>query len=152
MPKHIPRLDLDLRQETDLPTSTGRVFAALTQDIDIWWDNAHRQTGNGGRIVLDPEIGADMVERSSDGHAVIWGRVEEIRRPDRLYLSGRFGVRGAVAGRVHFDLIAVGNENCRLVVSHQAFGLITEETLSNFDAGWRELIGRRLRAHIEKGD
>ena len=152
MPKHIARLDLDIRQETELPASTDRVFAALTQDIDIWWDDAHRQTGKGGRIVPDPEVGADMVERSSDGYAVIWGRVEEIRRPDRLYLCGRFGVRGAVAGRVDFDLIAVGNEKCCLVVSHQAIGSITEEMLSNFDAGRRELIGRRLRAHIEKGD
>lgn len=152
MPEQVPSLGLDIRQETELPASTDRVFAALTQDINQWWNGAHRQTGEDGLIVLEPEVGADMVERSSGGHAVIWGRVEEVRRPDRLYLSGRFGVRGAVAGRVHFDLAATGNTGCRLVVSHQAIGAIPDEMRSNFVAGWHELIDRHLRAHIEKGD
>jgi DNA-binding transcriptional ArsR family regulator/uncharacterized protein YndB with AHSA1/START domain len=152
MQNQIPPLGLDIRQETEFSASTDRVFAALTKDINWWWDGSHRQTGEGGVIVLEPEVGTDMVERSSDGHAVIWGRVEEVRRPDRLYISGRFGVRGAVAGRVHFDLAPIEKEACRLVLSHQAVGAITEEMQANFAAGWRELIDQRLRAHIDRGE
>jgi len=152
MPEPTPSLGLDIRQETDFVATTEQVFAALTHDINRWWDGSHRQTGEDGLIVLEPAIGTDMVERSSDGHAVIWGRVEEVRRPDRLYLSGRFGVRGAVAGRVHFDLATTENKGCRLVVTHQAVGAITEQMQGNFVAGWRELIGQHLRAHLEQGD
>jgi uncharacterized protein YndB with AHSA1/START domain len=146
-----PSLGLDIRQETELPASPERVFVALTRDINHWWGAKYRQAGDESVLVLVPEIGSDMVERSSHGHAVIWGRVEEVRRPNRLYLSGRFGVKGAVAGRVHFDLDATGDGNCRLVVSHQAVGAIAEEMQSNFVSGWKDLIGERLRAQLEQG-
>ena len=135
MNDHAPALDLDIRQVIDLPASPAQVFDALTRGVDRWWGRPYRQTGDGGVITLVPEIGANMVEAGDDGHAVIWGRVEEVKRPERLYLAGRFGIRGAVAGRVHFDLAPLEGGGCRLTLLHQAVGAIPEETRTGFDAG-----------------
>ena len=147
---HSEVLGLDIRQGVDIAASKERVFKALTGEVDLWWGGGYRQTGKGSHITLDLEIGASMVERDAAGHSVIWGRIEEIRTPDRLYLSGRFAVPGAVAGRVHFDLedAVVG---CRLQVTHQAVGAIDQEVRERFVAGWQELLGTQLRQHVEEG-
>ena len=92
-----------------------------------------------------------MIETAGDGHEVIWARVEEIKRPERLYLSGRFALVGAVAGRVHFDL-AAAEGGCRLVLSHQAIGRISREAQGHFAAGWRDLLDHRLRAHLAEAE
>ena len=141
---HSEVLGLNIRQSVDIAVSTERVFDALTKGPDLWWGGGYRQTGKGNHITLDLEIGANTVERGAAGHAVIWGRIEEIRKPDRLDLSGRFAHPGAVAGRVHFDLedAAVG---CRLQVTHQAVGAIDQGVRQRFVFGWQELPGTQLR-------
>lgn len=146
---HSEVLGLDIRQSVDIAAPRERVFNALTKDVDLWWGSGYRQTGKGSRIALDLEIGANMVERDAAGHSVIWGRIEEIRAPDRLYLSGRFAVPGAVAGRVHYDL-EKAEVGCRLNVTHQAVGAIDQEVRERFVAGWLELLGTQLRRHLEE--
>jgi len=140
---------LDIRQETVLAAPVEAVFAALTKNIDRWWQSPYRQTGAESRLELLPVIGSAMMEESLDGrHKAIWARVEEVYAPHLLYLSGRFAVTGAVAGRIHFDLKAEGETGCRLTVSHQAFGAIGEEMRGHFTDGWRDLIDCRLRAFL----
>ena len=141
-------LFMEIRQEISLPAPPRIVFAALTRHIGQWWTSPFRQAGERSALQLTPEIGEPMLETSADGHGVIWGRVEEVRAPDLLYISGRFAVLGAVAGRVHFDLSAEGEDSCRLVVAHQAMGRISEATRGQFVEGWRELLDRRLRAFL----
>ena len=137
---------VEIRQSVSLPAPPARVFSALTREIGDWW--AFRQTA-GGRLSLQPEIGAPLIETGADGHAAIWARIEEIQPPGKLYFSGRFAMVGAVAGRVHFDLVSEG-DGCRLTVAHQAVGAIAEDTEASFGAGWRELIERALPAHLAR--
>lgn len=139
-------LAFDIRQETEFNASPAMVFDALTRDVQNWW--IMRQTNPGSSITLLPKVGASLVERSPDGHEVIWGTLEEVRRPDRLYFSGRFAVKGAVAGRVHFDLEQTPHGGCRLILSHQAIGNISEDTRNSFNAGWGKLIGHCLTAYL----
>ena len=144
-------LFVEIRQEVELPASPERVFDALTRDLGRWWTAPFRQAGAASRLELAPEIGAAMIERGPGGHEVVWARVEEIQPPLKLYLSGRFSMLGAVAGRIHFDLAPSGAQGCRIVVAHQAVGGIAAETRARFAEGWRELIDRRLRAHLTGG-
>ena len=144
-------LFVEIRQEGELPASPERVFDALTRDLGRWWTAPFRQAGAASRLELAPEIGAAMIERGPGGHEVVWARVEEIQPPLKLYLSGRFSMLGAVAGRIHFDLAPSGAQGCRIVVAHQAVGGIAAETRARFAEGWRELIDRRLRAHLTGG-
>lgn len=139
-------LGLDIRQETDLNASPDVVFNALTRDVQNWW--IMRQTIPGSSLTLEPRVGASLVERSPEGHEVIWGTLEEVRKPDRLYFSGRFAVRGAVAGRVHFDLQDLTGGGCRLILSHQAIGNISEDTRASFNAGWGKLLGQCLTSYL----
>ena len=136
---------VEIRQSVSLSAPRERVFRALTRDIGAWW--AFRQTGQGASLSVEPEIGAQMIERGADGHQAIWARVEEIQPPARLYLAGRFALVGAVAGRVHFDLSEDG-AGCRLDVAHQAVGAISPEAQASFTQGWRVLLHEALPAHL----
>ncbi|MEZ5839347.1 MAG: metalloregulator ArsR/SmtB family transcription factor [Hyphomicrobiales bacterium] len=139
---------LDIRFEKKLAAPPARVFEALTRGIGAWWVAPYRQAGAESRLSLEPEIGAPLIETGPDGHAVIWGRIEEIRVPDILYLSGRFAVVGAVAGHVRYTLEETGDGGTLLSVAHSAVGNIEEETLSRFTEGWKDLLGTRLAAHL----
>ena len=139
-------LGLDIRQETEFSVSPEIVFDALTRDVQDWW--IMRQTTPGSSLTLQPKVGASLLECSPDGHEVIWGTLEEVRRPDRLYFSGRFAVKGAVAGRVHFDLEPIPHGGCRLILSHQAVGNIAEDTRNSFNAGWGKLLGHCLTSYL----
>jgi DNA-binding transcriptional ArsR family regulator/uncharacterized protein YndB with AHSA1/START domain len=141
---------LDIVQETELPAQKARVFRALTQDIDTWWGDGFRQAGAGSTIRLEAHIGADMIETGSDRHEVIWARVEEVRAPDILYLSGRFAVAGAVAGRIHFNLEETTNGNTKLRLHHSAVGVISTEMHGRFSQGWSQLFDVQLRTYLEK--
>ncbi|MFO1133095.1 MAG: SRPBCC domain-containing protein [Hyphomicrobiales bacterium] len=139
-------LSLDIHQEADFGVPPDTVFNALTRDVQNWW--VMRQTTPDSTLSLLPRVGSSLTERSPDGHEVIWGTLEEVRRPDRLYFSGRFAVRGAVAGRVHFDLERTGHGGCRLILVHQAVGNISSDTRAGFDAGWNRLIGQCLASYL----
>jgi DNA-binding transcriptional ArsR family regulator len=141
---------LDIVQETELPAQKARIFRALTQDIDAWWGDNFRQAGADSTIRLETRIGADMVETGADQHEVIWARVEEVRAPDILYLSGRFAVVGAVAGRIHFNLEATASGNTKLRLQHAAVGMIATEMQSRFSQGWHQLLDVQLRTYLEK--
>jgi DNA-binding transcriptional ArsR family regulator/uncharacterized protein YndB with AHSA1/START domain len=141
---------MEIRQEVDLPATPERVFRSLTSQVGQWWTSPFRQAGAESRLELLPEIGAAMIEHGAGGHSVIWARVEEIAPPSKLYLSGRFAVAGAIAGRVHFELASIP-AGCRLTLAHQAIGAIADETRERFVGGWRELLDHRLRAHLAEG-
>lgn len=140
-------LGLDVRYQVLLPAPMHRVFTALTENIDAWWGTLYRQGGKQSVMTLKPEINAPLIETRPDGHAILWARVEEIRAPYLLYLSGRFAVPGAVAGRIHYDLDDQDGQ-CLLKVSHTALGDIDETVRANFTAGWSDLLDVKLRKYL----
>lgn len=141
------RLALDVRYQVLLPATPERVFEGLTRNIDAWWGAPYRQGGEQSVMTLKPVIDEPLIETRPDGHAILWARIEEIRPPYRLYLSGRFAVPGAVAGRVHYDLEAQDGQ-CMLRVAHTAIGDIDPTVRASFTAGWSDLLDVRLRKFL----
>jgi uncharacterized protein YndB with AHSA1/START domain len=138
---------LDIRQEIRLAAPPERVFRVLTEDIDLWWTAPYRMTA-AGRISLEPRVGGELREEDPSGHVAIWGRVDQIAVPRLLVMSGGFGIKDAVAGRVRLELTSVP-EGTVLGLSHLAMGVLGEEVVRSYRGGWAELLGTRLRARVE---
>ena len=98
------------------------------------------------RLVLLPELGAQLTETGPKGGA-IWGHVDRIEPDRRLYFCGWFGVPGLVMGRVQFELEPIG-AGCRLQLSHQGIGPVSEDRVERQRAIWREVLGVALRGHL----
>jgi DNA-binding transcriptional ArsR family regulator/uncharacterized protein YndB with AHSA1/START domain len=142
-----PRM-FNIRQEVEYRASCTRVFAALTDGIDQWWQAPYRQVED-SRLMMRPEVGSPMLESGRDGHTALWAVVDEVKPGALLALSGRFAVRGAVAGHVRYELEATPG-GCRLVLQHRAVGDIDDKTLGRFSAGWQDLLGQRLTGYLEE--
>ena len=133
-----------IRQEINIAAPANKLFDALTKHVNRWWDPKMRQTGSFGVLSLEEEIGAPLLEINPNGHAVVWARIEEIQRPNILYLSGRFGVKGALSGRIHYDIVDRGHGQSHLTLSHQAVGDISTESEKSFGEGWKLLLSVHL--------
>ena len=139
---------LSIRQDYNFSVTPQALFAALTEGLDKWWPRATRLTGPAGRLALVPQLGAFWDEQGPGGAGVIWGQVDAITAPVRLYLNGWFGVRGVVMGRVHFDIEpCVGG--CRLTLLHQAIGPVPEDEGTRHRAAWRETLDGALRSYLD---
>lgn len=88
---------------------------------------------------------------SSEQGKMLYATVTIARRPEWLRLAGPIGMRGAVAGVVDITLEAKGPETI-VRLSHRAVGEVTEETEANYNAGWRSLLGERLKPFVERGE
>ena len=138
---------LDIRQDHEFVATASAVFAALTIGMDAWWPVSARLTGQGGHMHLVPELGAKLTELGPGGSGVIWGVVDAIDPDRRIYIQGWFGVRGVVAGRVHFDL-EPSPSGCRLKLAHQAIGPVPEDQNPRIRTMWREILDGALRRYL----
>ena len=145
-PMIAPRM-IDIRQEIRLAAPPERVFAVLTDQIDLWWTAPYRMT-EGGRVTLEPRIGGELREEAPSGHVAVWGRVEEVAPGRLLVLAGTVGMQTAVSGRVRFALAPEG-AGTTLSLSHMAVGPLAEGVAERYAAGWADLLGTRLRARVE---
>ncbi len=57
---------------------------------------------------------------------------------------------GAVQGVIRFELEQSSNATT-LKLSHCAIGEVNERLQATYDAGWRDLLEKRLKAFVEQG-
>lgn len=149
-----PLAGLLIRQSVTIAAPPAAVFQALTRDLGLWWGAPYLAFPEEARdLLLEPWPDGRLLEVLGEGgsEGYVWGRVEQIRRDRLLTLNGRMGMREAVAGVVRFELNAAG-KGTRVDLEHRAVGPLDEATEAAFAEGWRELIGQRLKAYVERGE
>ena len=139
---------LNIQQSFNLPASPNAVFSALTEGLDAWWPRTWRQIGLSGTLALDCRLNAAMSENGADGAGAIWGWIDAIIPNKSLHLLGHFGVEGAVAGRVQYE-ISPKEGGCVLHVLHQAIGPIAEDRGAKYRIAWRDALDIKLRSYLQ---
>jgi DNA-binding transcriptional ArsR family regulator/uncharacterized protein YndB with AHSA1/START domain len=138
---------IHIEQEIEIDAPSERVFHALTAEIDAWWTHPYRIfAGQDSRIEFDARMGGALVERADGGEA-LWGTVTGLEAGRWIEVTGRIGMAGAVLAVVSFT-VEPRAKGSLLTLSHRATGEVDEETQANYDAGWRELLAKRLVAHL----
>ena len=136
--------------EVAIGAPRSRVFDALVDEIDRWWDPAHSYSGDAANFSLDAVCGlCESVD--SDSGWVRHMRVDVLRPGKSLVLAGGLGPlqRLGVAGSMSFDLEATAT-GTRLVYRY---------TVSGRNVGaWAEPVDRvqlgqllRLKRYVETG-
>lgn len=144
---------MQVEQEISINASAERVFEALTQDISAWWGAPYLLTSSPQAIILEPEVGGRLYEQSSSGDGALWATVTTIKKNERLELTGPVGASEALHSMVTFSLEPKNEGEATLLkLSHQAIGLFGDDTQANYNAGWQDLLGVRLKAFVEKGE
>ncbi|MFN8459621.1 MAG: helix-turn-helix domain-containing protein [Anaerolineae bacterium] len=145
--------NMQVEQEVSINASAERVFEALTADVAAWWGAPYLLTASPQAIILEPQVGGRLYEQSSSGDGALWATVTTIRKNEHLELTGPIGMSGALHSVVTFNLEPKNEGEATLLkLSHHAIGQLGDDTQSNYNAGWQELLGVRLKTFVEKGE
>lgn len=93
--------------EIEIEATPTRVFDALVDEVDQWWDPAHSYSGDAANFSFDTVCG--LCERLDSGSGMVRHmRVDALRHGKSLVLGGGLGPlqRLGVAGSMSFDFEA----------------------------------------------
>jgi uncharacterized protein YndB with AHSA1/START domain len=147
----------EIVQRHDLDAQPDKVFAALVGDLSPWWGAPYLLDAAARRVVLEPRPGGRLYEEWSDlpkqceQEGAIWGTVFEIADAELIILQGAMGMPWPTQCQVRFDIEARG-DGTSLKLTHRAWGRASSRTRDSYEAGWEDLLDRRLRAWVERGE
>ena len=136
--------------EIEIEATPTRVFEALVDEVDRWWDPAHSYSGDAASFSLDTLCGL-CEGLDSDSGVVRHMRVDAWRQGKSLVLGGGLGPlqRLGVAGSMSFDLEATPS-GTRVVYRYTVNGRNVRAWADPVD---RVQLGQllRLKRYVERG-
>ncbi|QBD83175.1 SRPBCC domain-containing protein [Ktedonosporobacter rubrisoli] len=138
---------LHIELEVPLNFAPERVFRALTQEIDSWWDKKY-STIKQGKVVLEAELGKRMYEDWGNGNGSVFGTVTYLEKDKILEIEGHLGMDKPSQGLLRFELIPQGTATL-LKIKHRATGIIRPYAIHVFAQGWKNLFEVCLPAYLE---
>lgn len=142
-----PKIELmHIELEVPLNFAPARVFQAITQEIDLWWDKEY-STVKRGKVVLEAELGKRLYEDWGDGNGTVFGIITSIEKDKLVEIEGHLGMDKPAQGLLRFELVAQGTATL-LKVTHRATGIIRPYAIHVFAQGWKNLFEVRLPAFL----
>ncbi|MFT7580632.1 MAG: DNA-binding transcriptional ArsR family regulator/uncharacterized protein YndB with AHSA1 [Myxococcota bacterium] len=135
-------------QENDYAATPDAVWGALTRDIGKWW--GFHIGPDDSAITMDAHVGGQFIERWGDGEGELYATITFLKKGAKITLEGGMGMSGPGYSKFSFSLAPVG-EGTRLTLNHYCHGQQTDTVEASFAEGWRELLGKHLRAWLEDG-
>jgi uncharacterized protein YndB with AHSA1/START domain len=140
-----------IKQELTINATADKVFTALTKDTSFWWGAPYLIDDQLKGLVVEPKLGGKFYEDWGDNGGAIWGFVTQWKKNEIFEFTGKCGMGGSVNGVICFTLESKGGSTL-LKLEHDAVGHITEKTQSGYSFGWNDLLEKRLKAYVEKGE
>jgi len=143
---------VSITQRVAMAARPAKVWKALTDDVAAWWGAPYLVMGaRVTRLVLELKLGGRFFEAAgADG--VLWGTVTRIEKERVLQISGPMGTGKAVEGVACFTLEPVAKgKSTELLLEHRMSGQVDAQMRSGYEAGWKDLLGVRLKELAEKG-
>lgn len=146
-----PLVPFTIEQAVLLSVPPGPVFDALTLHISAWWGAPYIRSHDATRIVLEPQPGGRLVEEWGHRQGFVRGIVTAIRQDERLELSGRLAGGDPLPSLAEIALSHAPGGTRLSFVHRGAWMLQGESTVTACAAAWRQLLGVRLKAFVERG-
>jgi uncharacterized protein YndB with AHSA1/START domain len=150
-----------IERDFELRAPLESVFAALINDISPWWGAPYLLDAAARGMTLEPWPGGRLYESWSESARVakvegaIWARVAEIADDELITLIGPLGLDWPTNCELRLRLSRLDGaeaDGTRLNLRHRALGRISTDQHENFEHGWGDLLGKRLRAWVERGE
>ena len=120
-------------------------------NTSFWWGAPYLISDELKALVVEPKLGGMFYEDWDDGAGAIWGTVTQWKKNEIFEFTGKCGMGGAVNGVICFTLEGKGSSTL-LKLEHDAVGHVTEKTQSGYTHGWNDLLEKRLKTYVEKGE
>lgn len=137
--------------EFDINAPHDTVWSALVESPGDWWPGAHHAAGPDSRMVFEPRPGGRFYEDDGKGGGLLWYTVLAIAPPTSVTLAGYIAPPwgGPATSLLTLSLKPVG-ERTMLKVLDSLFGSVDEKFAESTHAGWQQILGEALRAHVER--
>ncbi len=138
-----------LRLSFDVACSREHAFSVWTANISTWWPRDHTVTGKAEVVVLQPDVGGRIYERTADGAEHDWGEVTVWQPPARLAYLWHLGADRAHATEVDIRFIAKDEASTRIEIEHRGWERLGEAAdiwRARNQTGWRTLLPHFLAA------
>ena len=146
---------LHLTHTAHLPASPGRVYDALTRQINEWWVPVYPDAHS---ITLEAQPGGRLVEQFATPEAgagapagALLALVTYLRPDEELRLSGPLDL--TVEASLHTVGVRLhpAGEGTTLQLTHHIAGEIDSGMAAHYARFWQERLDQRLHAFLEKG-
>ncbi|WP_209121333.1 SRPBCC domain-containing protein [Alkalihalobacillus sp. BA299] len=138
-----------IEQEVLINAPRERVFEALTENVEDWWEFRLAPKGVSSRFTLDPVPGGQFIEKWGEREGAVWGNVYYANAPEEIRLIGHLGMQGAVNSSYTYRLLEKGDKTV-LQLSHSASGIIEDHWEESHIEGWKHLLETKLKKYIEE--
>ena len=139
-----------LRFEFTVGVSAVEAFDTWTRRITTWWPVQHtRSRARGTKVVIEPEVGGRIFERTATGEEHEWGWVTIWERPERFGYKWHITSPPEDATDVEVRFTEVGDGTTRVTIEHTGFDRLGQTGPSRRDANqrhWDQLIPEYIRA------
>ena len=129
-----------IEMEMDFAVPAKKVFDALTKNINKWWSDDYHIGEKVKKFVLEPKLGGRMYEVWGEGEGTLWGTVTEIKKNQRLEVTGSIGMSGATLCKLGFDLEPRGKSECHFIFSHHGIGAFEDGISDEYKSGWETIF------------
>lgn len=140
-----------IEQEVVINAPREKVFKALTEKAEDWWEFRLAPKGVPSTFTFDPVPGGQFIEKWGENDGAVWGNVYYVNAPEEIRLHGHLGMRGAVNSAYTYRLTEIEGVTI-LQLSHTASGVIEEEWEKSHIHGWKHLLGTLLKKYIEENN
>jgi len=138
--------------EIEINAPVGRVWEALTDEIDAWWLPDFRAAGADSVVSFHARPGGALVETLPDGSGLVWYTVQMTQPGKAIYLVGHeapdWGGPRISMLKLSLETHASGTV---LKVGDTRMGRIDRDVRAT-EEGWRQLFGDGLKRHVEEAD
>jgi uncharacterized protein YndB with AHSA1/START domain len=142
---------LSVQGSVTITASPDQVWQSLTGEVSAWWGAPYVCCDDTTDIRLDLRIGGPLYETGADGTEVLWGVISGYTPGSFIEFSGCCGMAPPVHGTWSF-MLEEQDGGTRVTYNHYVMGLVSDAQMENYDKGWQDLIGARLKAFVERSE
>jgi uncharacterized protein YndB with AHSA1/START domain len=138
---------------SEIQTLHVRKEIQIAAPIDIVFETVLENQGPFANMALkiEPWPGGRWYRDLGSNTGHLWGHVQVIKPPKLLEITGPMMMSYPVASHVQYRLTEEAG-GTKLVLLHQAIGLITQEHLEGVQKGWGEIVaGVKSAAESKRG-
>lgn len=142
---------LTIELQVIIEAARPRVWKALVAETSRWWPRSFLALPDSRRFVIEPRLGGRVYETSGKGAGAVWYTVSAVVPPSLLAMVGHlappFG--GPSVSMPRFTLEEDGTRRTIVRLGDAMLGRIDESTRACCEDGWRTLLEKHLKAHVE---
>ena len=133
-----------LRISFEVGCPPDHAFDTWTERFAMWWPRGHTVSGHpDAEVVLEPEVGGRIFERTPDGTEIDWGEITAWDAPRRLAYLWHIRRDRADATDVEITFVGLDDGTTRVDIVHTGWERLGADGQAWRDAnagGWASLL------------